>query len=142
MHRVLVPVDGSAASERLADALLGLREWYREPLEVHLLNVQQPIASGTVKMFISRTQIEDYLREEGIKALAGARARLDAAGVPCQHHIGIGDAAEIIAAYAREKSCRQIVMSTRGLGGVAGALLGSVASGVLRLAEVPVTFIK
>jgi nucleotide-binding universal stress UspA family protein len=35
-----------------------------------------------------------------------------------------------------------IVISTRGLGAVAGLVLGSVAMKVLQLAEIPVTLVK
>jgi nucleotide-binding universal stress UspA family protein len=53
-----------------------------------------------------------------------------------------GRAAKTIAEVAREESVAQIVMGTRGLGGVQGLLLGSVATQVIHLVEVPVTLIK
>ena len=40
------------------------------------------------------------------------------------------------------RSVKQIVMGTRGLGGIQGLLLGSVAMQVIHLAEVPITLIK
>jgi nucleotide-binding universal stress UspA family protein len=53
-----------------------------------------------------------------------------------------GQVAKTIADVAREEGVGQIVMGTRGLGGVQGLLLGSVATQVIHLAEVPVTLIK
>ena len=50
--------------------------------------------------------------------------------------------AKTIAEVAREEVVNQIVMGTRGLGGIQGLLLGSVATQVIHLAEVPVTLIK
>jgi nucleotide-binding universal stress UspA family protein len=43
---------------------------------------------------------------------------------------------------AKEHGCAQIVMGTRGLGTVSGMLLGSVATKVIHLADVPVVLLK
>ena len=83
-----------------------------------------------------------WYRDEGLAALKQARALLDKAGVPFQHHIGVGEIAPTIASYAREKDCRQIAMGTHGRGGLAGALLGSVATKVIHLADRPVLLVK
>jgi nucleotide-binding universal stress UspA family protein len=139
---ILLPVDGSENSLKAVHQVIAMKDLYREPVAVNLLNVQLPVASGAVKLFIGQQQLNDYYRDEGMKALAPARALLDAAGVPYEHHIGVGEAAATIAGYAREKHCRQIVMGTRGSGGFAGALLGSTATRVAQLAEVPVTLVK
>ena len=57
-------------------------------------------------------------------------------------HIGIGEPAHVIAHYANEKAIDQIVMGTRGLGSVAGLVMGSVTTKVLSLTDVPVLLIK
>ena len=139
---ILLPVDGSENALKAVHQVIAMKDLYRESIAVNLLNVQLPVASGAVKMFIGQQQLNDYYRDEGMKALAPARALLDSAGVPYEHHIGVGDAAATIAGYAREKHCQQIVMGTRGGGGFAGALLGSTATRVAQLAEVPVTLVK
>lgn len=140
--QVLLPVDGSENSLRAVRHLIAMKELYRDPIEVHLLNVQLPVASGAVKMFISRQQLNDFYRDEGAAALKDARALLEQAGVSYQHHIGVGDLAGTIVSYAKEKQCRQIVMGTRGRGSIAGALLGSVTTKVIHLADMPVLLIK
>jgi nucleotide-binding universal stress UspA family protein len=142
MMKILLPVDGSENSLRAVRHVIAMKEQYRDPIEVHLLNVQLPVVSGAVKMFISQHQLNDYYRDEGVAALKDARALLDQAGVACQHHIGVGDLAGTIVSYAKEKQCRQIVIGTRGRGSFAGALLGSVATKVIHLADMPVLLIK
>lgn len=141
MQRILLPVDGSANAERAVKYLIGLAARLK-PLEVHLMNVQPPILSGGVRMFVSRETIEGYQQEEGTKALQSARALLDAAGIPYRHHIAVGDIADSIAAYAGKEGCDAIVMGTRGMGSVSNLVLGSVATKVLHLAAVPVTLVK
>jgi len=140
--KILLPVDGSENSLRAVQHVIAMKEQYSDPIEVHLLNVQLPVASGAVKMFISQQQLNDFYRDEGVAALKDARALLDQAGVSYQHHIGVGDLAGTIVSYAKEKQCRQIVIGTRGRGSFAGALLGSVATKVVHLADIPVLLIK
>lgn len=139
---ILLPVDGSENALHAVRQVIAMKDWYREPLSVNLLTVQMPVASGAVKMFINQQQLNDYYREEGMKALAPARELLDRAGVPYQHHIGVGDIAATIVDYARDKKCTQIVMGTRGSGGFAGVLLGSTANRVAQSATVPVLLVR
>ena len=140
--KFLLPVDGSENSLRAVQHVIAMKEQYSDPIEVHLLNVQLPVASGAVKMFISQQQLNDFYRDEGVAALKDARALLDQAGVSYQHHISVGDLAGTITSYAKDKQCRQIVIGTRGRGSFAGALLGSVATKVVHLADMPVLLIK
>lgn len=141
MLKVLLSVDGSANSNRTLDHVLALREAGAQ-LEIHLLNVQIPIASGHVTLFVNQGQINQYLRDEGLKALQSARDRLDASGAPYTYHIGVGHVAETIAEFAKERRCDNVVIGTRGLSGWSNLLLGSVASKVLKLSATPVTLVK
>ena len=142
MHRILLPVDGSEASLRAVDRALKIASLLKEQAEIHLLNVQLAMRQG-VTSFVSPKQIDGHHHDEGIKELASARAKLDAAKVPYQFHIGVGgEPAEVIAHYAKDKKCDQVVMGTRGLGSVAGVLLGSVTTRVIQLVDVPVLLVK
>jgi YjbE family integral membrane protein len=142
MHKLLLPIDGSEASLRAVERLLTLRDWYKEPPEIHLLNVQH-VLHKDVSQFVSAEDIKGYYHDEGLKELAAARERLDRAGVVYRHHVVIGDlAAETIAHFAREHGMGQILMCTHGRSAVADLVLGSVAMGVLRHTDVPVTLVR
>ena len=104
--------------------------------------MQLPVASGAVKMFISTTQLNEYYRDEGLAALKGAREVLTQAGITCRDHIGVGQPAEVIVDYVREKGCRMVVMGTHGRGGFSGAVLGSIASRTVHMSPVPVLLVK
>lgn len=142
MTSILLPVDGSDNALRAVHEVAAKHSWFKQPLELHLLNVQLPIASGLVKSFISKSQLESYYRDEGLHALAQARAILDAAAVPYQHHIGIGELAKTIIDYAQDKNSDLIVMGTHGRGAVKGALLGSVSSRVLHQSGIAVLLVS
>lgn len=142
MPRILLPVDGSDNALRAVRHIVEQKDGYQKPFELHLLNVQLPIASGVIKTFISKSQLDDYYRDEGLSALERARAELDAAHVPHQDHVSVGELAATILDYARDKNCDLIVMGTHGHSTFGGALLGSVAARVLHLAVVPVLLVK
>jgi nucleotide-binding universal stress UspA family protein len=48
----------------------------------------------------------------------------------------------VIASYCHDRKLDQIIMGTRGAGAVANMLMGSVASKVLHLVDVPVLLVK
>ena len=139
MLKVLVPVDGSDNSLRTVQFVIEKAALYKEPLEIHLLSVQRPFP-GTIRGV--REQADQYHHDEGIKALAAARKLLDEAGLKYLYHISVGEPGEIIAHFVKEKQIQQVVMGTRGAGAVANMLLGSVATKVLHLVEVPVLLVK
>lgn len=142
MFRVLMPVDGSEPSLRAVDHLIKNVGWYKE-IDLHLLNVQHPMPYGNrVVSVIGHDKVNEYHREEGMVALKRAMEKLDAAGISYHYHIGVGDAAETIVEYAREKACDRIYMGTRGMGSVSNVLLGSVATKVIALSPIPVLLVK
>ena len=139
MLRVLIPIDGSKNSLHAVKFAIRKTPLYKEPLEIHLLNVQHPFP-GTIQGV--HELAERHHHDEGVKALAAARRALDAAGVKYVYHISVGDAAEVIAHFVKDKKIDQVVMGTRGAGSVANMLLGSVATKVLHLVDVPVLLVK
>ena len=141
MKNVLVPIDGSASAERaLAHALADLQ---REPGgHVHLLNVQAPLVQPWPSKLVSPEMIAAERRQEGEKLLAPLQARAAQAGVPCTLHVRIGQPADQIAACAADAGCDAVVMGTRGMGAVAGLMLGSVATRVVHAVQAPVTLVK
>jgi nucleotide-binding universal stress UspA family protein len=137
----LVPVDGSPDALRaLAHVLSELRD--RPGAHVHVLNVQPPPIHPWPGKLVSPDVIEEELRREGEMIVQAAHAAASDSGIRCTCHVRIGQTADEIAACAVEQHCDAIVMGTRGLGRVAGLVLGSVASKVVHLATLPVTLVK
>ncbi len=140
--KILVPVDGTESANRAVEYVISSRDWLKETPQVLLLNVQWKIASGNVKLFINQKTIDDYYREEGMAALAGARARLDASGMAYSYHISVGVPASAIVGYAAEHKVDQIVLGAGEQRTLSALLLGSVVDKVLHLADRPVVLIK
>jgi nucleotide-binding universal stress UspA family protein len=143
MLKLLVPVDGSESSSRAVNHLIKKLGWFKDGAEIHLLNVQHPIPYGNrVSSVIGHDKLAQFHQEEGMAALKNAMKKLDAAKLKYHYHIGVGEAAEVICQYAKDKGCDQIFMGTRGLGSVSGLVLGSVATKVIHLSPVPVVLVK
>ena len=141
MTKVLVPVDGSENSLHAVDMVIKAIAEGRQ-FDVHILNVQPQIVSGHARMYLRKDLIDEYYGEEAQKALQSAKDRLDKAGIPYTASHQVGNAADAIAKYVKAKGCEQIVMGTRGLGSVQSMMLGSVATKVLHVVDVPVTLVK
>ena len=139
MLDIVIAVDGSE------NALEAVRHAFKlcsanAQIRLHLLNVQPPLPLAVSK-FVNHHVIRAFHQEEGQKSLTAARALLDQEKIPYEWYIAVGDVADSIVSYAKDKRCEQILMGTRGLSSLSSLLLGSVATRVLHLAEVPVTLI-
>jgi nucleotide-binding universal stress UspA family protein len=143
-QRWLIPVDGSEASlnairhairQATSDGARG------ETPAIEVLTVQVPL-SNDISRFINAQTIDEFHREAGDQAQAAALKLLDEAGIGYQAHVLVGDIAPTIADFAHDQGCSQIIMGARGLGGLLGALLGSVTVKVVHLSSIPVLLVK
>lgn len=144
MRKILVPMDGSGSAMRALACALTFGNVLKEG-EIHLLNVRLPLmdfdmATGGDPSVVE--QASELHLAAGTRLLEGAITLLDRAEVRHIEAVRMGEPAACIAEYARDNHCDAIVMGTRGLGPVAGLVMGSVAMKVVHLVEIPVTLVK
>lgn len=140
MSNILVPFDGSDSSLRAVRHATGLAKLIAGT-QIELLHVLDPVLMGEH----AATTTQDIRRmqdEEAARVLQPAREVLDAEGIPYMTHHRCGAAAGEIAQQVFESKSDAIVMGTRGLGPIASIMIGSVATRVIHLVDVPVTLIK
>jgi nucleotide-binding universal stress UspA family protein len=141
--KILVAVDGSRHALAAVQCVVDHADWYREKPSVELVTVHLPVPTfhgmGAV---IGKQHFERYYREEGEDRLAAARAKLDAAGIPYSTHILVGPIAESIVEKAMNTNCDLVCIGSRGMGDLGKALLGSTATKVLNLSDLPVLLVK
>jgi nucleotide-binding universal stress UspA family protein len=142
MLRLLVLVDGSSYGDKAVTYAISRAAMWKEPVHVHILNVQLPLTGVNVKLFVSKDSLEAYYRDEGMAILDPSRRRLAEAGLAHDYHIGVGDPGDVGVEYAATLGCDEIVMGTHGRGFLAGAVLGSVAQRVAQRSAVPVVLVK
>ena len=146
MLRFLVPSDGSEHALLAIEEVVGLAPQLAQPVEVLLLNVQPQIPANFLLLGegtpSDKERLEEPLRETGDEMLEPARAVLERAKIAHACHVELGHAAETIANFAKTYHCEMIVMATRGLSAGSGLLLGSVATKVVHLTEIPVLLVR
>ena len=145
-RRILVPVDGSAASLLGLKQAIGLAKDQRAQLRV--LNVVDELIIAPMMMEpvpFDVTRMLAPLRAEGRKVLERAAAVAAESGVKVQtaqvdsRARAVSDA---ILADAQRSDADVIVMGTHGRRGLNRLLLGSDAERVLREARVPVLLVR
>lgn len=137
--KILVAVDGSKTSLKAVQLLVQHSHWYRETPQVELVTVHLPVPRVAR---LPKGQLERYYVEEGQAMLAAAKRKLDAAGVRYTAHVLVGPVAEAIVKHAKDKRCDLIYIGTRGMTELGKALLGSTATKVLHISEIPVLLVK
>lgn len=143
MSRILVAVDGSAHSTKVAKAAIKQAMAYKRRPELHLIYVHLPVPTlgGLIKP-VGHERLQRYYREEGEDALRRAKSAFDRAKLACKTHILVGPTAESLVAEARKLKCDLVVMGTHGVGAASGMFLGSVAAKTVHLAHCPVMLVR
>ncbi len=140
--KILLAVDGSKNSIDAVESLIEHADWYRDPPTVTLVHVHRPVPKIGGFGGPSKAALAKYYEEESAKCLGKANKLLDKAKIPHDIQMLVGDPAETICKAASDAKVDLICMGTRGLGGAANLVLGSVANRVLHSAKVPVLLVK
>jgi len=138
MMKILIAADGSEFSATAARYVASHAGMLKERPEVRIIHVH---AALPVTKSISKKSIDDYYREESVKALAVAEKELDKAKIPYKSTWCTGDAAEEISRYARDEKMDLIVTGSHGLGALARLAMGSVTTKLVALTKTPVLVI-
>ena len=141
--KILLAVDGSKPSLAAAKLLVEHADWYRTKPELELVTVHLPVPKiGNMRAAVSKAQIERYYREEGEQNLAAAKKLLERSGLAYRVRILVGPVAETLAKHAKSSRCDLIYLGTHGRSAIADAFVGSTASKLLQISEVPVLLVR
>jgi len=143
-QRILVPIDGSATSER---ALQEAIELAAGKAQLRLVYVIEEAYTLDVEgyAFVDYAAIQEAVRHTGERALAQAAEKVRQSGMTAETALleATGErVASVIDGEARRWSADLIVIGTHGRSGLSRLLLGSVAEGVVRGASVPVLLVR
>jgi nucleotide-binding universal stress UspA family protein len=138
---VLVAIDGSEPAARALAHALDLAK--SSGARIHACYCIDYVALPGALSSLSKPpeSAPDFLREDGERVTARARAVARRRGVEIQTHLLRGSTVRAILTFAKDVKADSIVMGTHGRTGLRHLLLGSVAEGVIRRASVPVTVV-
>ncbi len=140
--KILIPVDGSKPSLNAVKYVVKLAKNSRSPVNVTLVSVHDDVGLNHVKQFVSKSVVDDYLREISENELKSAQKVLAAADIKHNMAIKYGHISEEIIALANKDKVDIIVMGAKGRSGLLDALIGSVAQRVCSSAKQPVLLVK
>ena len=141
--RILLAVDGSKNSLNAVQFLIDHLDWYRDTPQVELVTVHLPVPKlPRMGAAVGKGQLQKYYEEEGEKQLAAAKRKLDAARVSYAPHVLVGPVAETLVKHAKDARCELMYIGTRGHTDLGKALVGSTATKVLHISDIPVLLVK
>lgn len=142
--KILVPLDGSATSERGFEEALALASALKsELLLLHVIDTT-PVAIDMVTA-AAWTDVGEAYRQHGQALLDRALERAKAKGLDAQCKLvesRLTRVADNIVDEARSGGCDLVLMGTHGRRGFSHLLLGSDAERVLRQCTVPVLLLR
>lgn len=141
--RILVPIDGSAASLRGLEEAIEFAKHNEATL--HLAHVVDEFVFAAREAPEQWREFSDALRASGEKVLADAEAVVQQHDIPFTGELlkaTGGGAAGAIVAQAKKLPADLIVMGTHGRRGLRRLTLGSDAEMVLRSSPVPVLMVR
>ena len=137
MATIVVGTDGSKGSEAaLSEGFDLAKRLGAKVLVVAVAAQVSDLLGGSVY----KDKVSEHL-DRARAALDAARTMAEEAGVEAEFEVFEGDAAEEIATIAESRDADLVVVGTRGHGGIAGSLLGSVSADVVRRSKRPVVVV-
>lgn len=141
--KILLAVDGSKAALGAVKFVIEHAGWYRDKPTIELVTVHLPVPKlPRMGAAVGKAQIEKYYQEEGEQTLAEARERLERAGLPFEARVLVGPVAETLVAHASKFGCELLCIGSKGRSELGKALMGSTATKVLQISDVPVLLVK
>jgi nucleotide-binding universal stress UspA family protein len=141
---ILVATDGSELANKALTKGLELGQVLAA--KVTVLTVTSPFPMPSYGNIPSGPLIEAYekaVTENSERILAQAKDAADKLGIACERlHVTNENTVEGILNTAKSQSCDLVVMASHGYRGVKRLLLGSVATKVLTLSELPVLIFR
>ncbi|OHX10858.1 universal stress protein [Chromobacterium sphagni] len=143
-QRIFVPVDDSDTSNMALNEACKLAKVFASSVRlVHVVDLAQFGWGGTE--FLDATELQKSIKQAGeqVLGLAGERAKAMGVEPECRILESWGDKiAAVLADDASAWGADLVVMGTHGLGGLMHLLMGSVAEGLLKVADMPVLLIR
>lgn len=136
MKTILFATDGSEAARKALDVAVGLASDTGATLQI--LSVRPPRMSGRAGAPV--LEVEHFEGPQHIANAAAEHAR--EAGVDAIPHAAHGDVVTCIADAAVTLKADLLVVGSRGLGSLSGAMLGSVSRALVQRSTVPVTVVR
>jgi nucleotide-binding universal stress UspA family protein len=138
MENILIATDGSEPANQALEVAIELAK--ETGAALHVLSVRPARVAGRGGAGPPILEVEELHGAEHIADAAAQVAR--DAGVEATPHAAQGDVVDCVASAATQLGADLLVVGSRGLGSLSGAVLGSVSHALIRKSPVPVTVVR
>lgn len=143
-HKIMVPVDESAAAKRALQEAIMLAKLCNSVIRVvNVVDLAQFSWGGVGAM--PSEEVRKAVNAAGEKGIREAQEMLEQSQIPFEIEVieSAGDKiADLLIREATEHEVDLVVMGTHGFSGFMHVLMGSVAEGVLRQSDIPVMLLR
>jgi len=144
-YKVLVATDGSDNSLRAAEFAAGLASLV-PGIQVTVLMVNDMLEKmkyySPLRTPVIFEEVESFFKDKSQEALNRTMGPFDRRKYQVEGIMKVGNPVQEIVTLSKEGGYNQIIIGSRGMGGLKGLFLGSVSSKVVQLATCPVTIVK
>jgi nucleotide-binding universal stress UspA family protein len=133
--KILFPTDFSHTGDAALEYATSLAEnWGAKLFIVHV--EEHPLAYGGGEMYYGVLEPDTEALRKMLEAV------VPKGKVAYEHHLLMGEPAQAVVDFAREKDVDLIVLGTHGRSGLTRLVMGSVAEAIVRSAHCPVLTVK
>jgi nucleotide-binding universal stress UspA family protein len=140
-QKILVPLDGSALSERALETAEKIAKAFGHEM-VLLRVIDTPLEVTPEAEPEEERRAASASIDKATAYLKGIASRFEGKGIKTRIEVGVGFPHSAVVALADKEDVEFIIMSTHGRTGLARVLMGSVAEKILHATERPVMLVK
>ncbi len=138
---ILLATDGSENARRATEAAVTLAGEFAHPAVIVVVHVATSPPSQS-RLVRANFDVHALLEEDARQAVKGTLDRFEEAGLPYTLKVALGDPVAEILGVARKENADLIVIGSRGLGAIRGAVMGSVSQKLAQTADCPVMIVR
>ncbi|RXE55725.1 universal stress protein UspA [Methanoculleus taiwanensis] len=138
---ILLATDGSENARRATEAAVTLAGELSHQVTVVVVHVATSPPSQS-RLVRANFDVHALLEEDARQVVRGTLDRLEAAGVSSTLKVALGEPVTEILAVAKKENADLIVIGSRGLGAIRGAVMGSVSQKIAQTADCPVMIVR
>ena len=144
LHNVLLPLDGSAESEKVVPYIEDLASKLKlEVILFQAISLVYPTYTADAFAYVSYSEQQmESIKDSTISYLQKVGLQLQAKGISTKTDVRIGSAADEIINYADEIKADLVAMTTHGRSGIGRWLFGSNAIRVIRAGNTPLMLVR
>jgi nucleotide-binding universal stress UspA family protein len=138
--KILIAADGSEHTQRVLD-YLATHDWLAKANQFTVITVVPEVPKRAASYLDAKT-VHGYYEEEAQKVLDPVRAFFTQHGIEAEFEFKVGHPGDVIAHRGTDGNFDLLMLGSHGHGALGKLIMGSVATKVLSMCQVPVLILR